>query len=137
MPDPEIYVLVHGKPSKNKQNLVNVGHVRAAVSTLLSSVSRRIVGSVSDTTSSKLVKVSAEDISSFQAYTIRRLGQTQLSLTDSEHFKLINVKENALSNKLKHLDMLCFPTLFPSGKFWESHQRLVPISAVSLQSHTC
>ena len=39
------------------------------------------------------------------------------------------MKENALSNKLKHLDVLCFPTLFPSGKFGESHQHSVPISA--------
>ena len=91
--------------------------------------SRCIVESVSDTTSSMLVKVSAEDISFFQAYTIRRLDQKQSSLTDSEHFKLINVKENALGNTLKHLDVLCFPTLFPSGNLGESHQRSVPISA--------
>ena len=92
LPDPEIYVLVSGKPSKNKllwQSLVNVGHVRAAVEKLreinwlytavddssVDDASRRIVESVSDTTSSMLVKVSAEDISSFQAYTIRRLDQ--------------------------------------------------------------
>ena len=59
-----------------------------------------------------LVKASAEDVKSFQAYTIRRLDQKQSSLTDSEHFKLINVKENAMSNKLKHLDVLCFPHFF-------------------------
>ena len=33
-----------------------------------------------------------------------------------------------MSNKLKHLDVLCFPTLFPSGKFGESHDHSVPIS---------
>ena len=33
-----------------------------------------------------------------------------------------------MSNKLKHLDVLCFPTLFPSGKFGESYDRKVPIS---------
>ena len=91
--------------------------------------SRRIIECVSDTTSQMLVKASsAEDIKSFQAYTIRRLNQKQSSLTDSEHFKLINVKENAISNKLKHLDVHCFPTLFPNGKFGESHDRSVPIS---------
>ena len=84
LPDPEIYVLVSGKPSKNKllwQSLVNVGHIRAAVEKLreinwlyaavvdssVDDASRRNVESVSDTTSSMLVKVSAEDISSFQA----------------------------------------------------------------------
>ena len=40
----------------------------------------------------------------------------------------MNVKEDALRNKLKHLDILCFPTLFPNGKFGESHDRLIPIS---------
>ena len=33
-----------------------------------------------------------------------------------------------MSNKLKHLDVLCFPTLFLSGKCGESHDRKVPIS---------
>ena len=75
-----------------------------------------------------LVKASAEDVSSFQAYTIRRLDQKQSSLSDTEHYKLMNVKEDALNNKLKHLDVLCFPTLFPTGNFGESHARSVPIS---------
>ena len=75
-----------------------------------------------------LVKASSEDISSFQAYTIRRLDKKQSSLTDTEHYKLMNVKEDALSNKLKQLDVLCFSTLFPSGKFGESHDHLIPIS---------
>ena len=41
----------------------------------------------------------------------------------------MNVNEEALSNKMKHLDVLCFPTLFPTGKFGESHVRSIPISA--------
>ena len=40
----------------------------------------------------------------------------------------MNLKEDALSNKLKYLDVLCFPTLFPSGRFGESHPRKVPIT---------
>ena len=50
-----------------------------------------------------LVNASAEDVKSFKACTIRRLDRKQSSLTDSEHFKLVNVKENAMSNKLKQL----------------------------------
>ena len=75
-----------------------------------------------------LVKATADDVKSFQAYTSRRLDQKQSSLTDTEHYKLMNVKEDALSNKLKRLDVLRFSTLFPSGKFGESHDRSVPIS---------
>ena len=67
-------------------------------------------------TSTMLVKVTADDVNSFQSYTIRRLDQKQSCLTDTEHYKLMNVKEDALSNKLKHLDVLCFSTLFPSGR---------------------
>ena len=89
---------------------------------------QRIIESISDTTSTVLVKATAEDVSSFQAYTIRRLDQKQSHLSDTEHYKLMNVKEDALSNKLKHLDVLCFPTLFPSGRFGESHDRSTPIS---------
>ena len=75
-----------------------------------------------------LVKATAEDVKSFQAYTIRRLDQKQSNLSDTEHYKLMNIKEDALSNKLEHLDVLCFPTLFPSGRFGESHDRSTPIS---------
>ena len=73
-----------------------------------------------------LKKVSADDVSSYQSYTIRRLDQRQ---SDSEQYKLTNVKEDALRNKFKYLDVLCFPTLFPSGRFGESHPCKVPISA--------
>ena len=118
---------------------MNVEHVKAAVKKLretnwlyadvedtsIDDASRRVIECVSDTTSQMLVKASAEDVNSFQAYTIRRLDQKQSSQADSEQFKLINVNENAMSNKLKHLDVLCFPTLFPSGKFGESHHRSV------------
>ena len=116
LPDPELYIIVNGKPSKNKilwQSVVNVEHVKAAVEKLreinwlyadveessVDEASQRVIECVSDTTSQMLVKASAEDVKSFQAYTIRRLDQKQSSLTDSEHFKLINVKENAMSNK--------------------------------------
>ena len=145
LPNPELYILVSGKPSKQNvlwQSMVNIAQVRAAVQKLkqinwlyaniddssVDDASRRIVESVSDTTSTMLAKVTADDVKSFQSYTIRRLDQKQSSLTDSEHFKLMNVKEDALSNKLKHLDVLRFPTLFPSGRFGESHDRSTPIS---------
>ena len=76
-----------------------------------------------------LEKVSAEDTASYQLCRIRRLDQQQCMLPDSELYKLIDVKEDALSNKLNYLDVLCFPTLFPSGKFGESHSRPVAIMA--------
>ena len=127
--------------------MINVTQVRAAVQKLkqinwlytkvddrsVDDASRHMVESVSNTSSTMLVKATAEHVKSFQAYTNRRLDQKQSSLTDTEHYKLMNVKEDALSNKLKHLDVLCFPTLFPSGRFGESHDRLTPISFAKLR----
>ena len=66
-------------------------------------------------------------MSSYQSYTIRRLDQKEPNIPDTEQYKLSNVKEDALSNKLKHLDVMCFPTLFPSGKFGEGHDREVDL----------
>jgi len=145
LPDPELYIIVNGKPSKNKilwQSMVNVDHIKAAVQKLkeinwlyadvddgsIDDASRRVIECVNDARSTMLVRATAEDVNSFQAYTIRRLDQKQSTMADTEHYKLIDVKENAMSNKLKQMDVLCFPTLFPSGRFGEAHKRSVPIS---------
>ena len=126
---------------------MNVDQVKAAVQKLSSinwlyanvnnssidDASQRIVECVSNTSSKMLVRASAEDVSSFQAYTIRRLGQKGSSLTDTEHYKLMNVKD-ALSNKLKHLDVLCFPTLFPTGKMGNHLRILFQLQRVNIQN---
>ena len=146
LPDPEVYMIVNSKPSEKRkfiwQSLINVDKLKGALRTLkninwlyadldensLDDASRRVIESVSDTTSTMLEKVSVEVISSYQAYTIRRLDQCQSSRPDCEQYKLTDVKETAMSNKFKYLDVLCFPILFPSGRFGESHPREVPIS---------
>ena len=92
-------------------------------------VSKCIIESVSDTTSTMLQKLSADEISSYQSYTIRRLDQQHSNTPDCEQYKLTNVKEDAMSNRFKYLDVLCFPTLFPSGRFGESHPCKIPITA--------
>ena len=46
-----------------------------------------------------LEKVSTDEVSSYQSYTVRQLNSKQSSLPDSEHYKLVEVKEDALSNK--------------------------------------
>ena len=94
----------------------------------LDDVSKLVIESVSNCSSTMLKKVSADDVASYQSYTIRRLDRLHLNISDTEQYKLMNVKEDALSNKLKYLDVLCFPTLFPSGRFGESHPRKVHIS---------
>ena len=73
LPDPELYILISGKPSKRKilwQSIVNVNHVRAAIQKLkqinwiysnvedssVDDACQRIIESVSDTSSTMLVK---------------------------------------------------------------------------------
>ena len=89
----------------------------------LDDVSRHIVEAVSDTTSKMLAQVSTDDVSEHQSYTIRRLDQRQCNKPDADQYKLMDVQEDAISNKFKHLDVLCFPTLFPTWRFGESHLR--------------
>ena len=146
LPHPELFIIVNSKSKSKKsiwQSLINVDQVQAALEKIrqinwlyanvdvssLDEASRCIVERVSDTSSIMLEKVSVEDTASYESYTIRRLDQQQSMLPDSVHYKLRDVKEDALSNKLKHLDVLCFPTLFLSGKFGESHSRTVAITA--------
>ena len=67
-----------------------------------------------------MAQVSTDDASEYQSYTIRRLDQRQSNKPDTDHYKL---QEDAISNKFKHLDVLCFPTLFPTGRLGVSHPR--------------
>ena len=43
-------------------------------------------------------------------------------------YKMLKVEEPALDNRLKFLDVLCFPVLFASGKYGEFHPREVKLS---------
>ena len=47
---------------------------------------------------------------------------------DIDHYKLLHVKEKPLDNRLKYLDVLCFPTLFPSGRYGEFHPHPVNLT---------
>ena len=35
----------------------------------------------------------------------------------------MNVKEAPIDTRQEHLDLLCFPTLFPTGQYGEHHPR--------------
>ena len=37
-------------------------------------------------------------------------------------------KEDPIDNRQQYLDVMCFPTLFPTGKFGEHHPRAVKLS---------
>ena len=82
-------------------------------------------------TSTMLQKVrdKNEYCAGLQAYTIRHLDKPVPTGSDIDLFKIVNVKEFPLKNNQKHLDLMCFPELFPTGAFGEYHDREVPLTS--------
>ena len=70
-----------------------------------------------DKASSKMIeKASVDDIAALQSYTIRSLDQQGSALMVVEQYNMLNVKDDPIQSRQKHLDVMCFPTLFPSGQ---------------------
>ena len=143
LPPPELYIIVNGKPSKQKvmwRSLVDINAIKAAIQKLkevnwlykavdeysFDEVEKKVIEVVDSTTSSMLVKATREDIS---GYTIRTLNEKLSTSSDIEQFRLMNVTEKPLDNRQKYLDVMCFPVLYPSGRFGEHHDRAVRISS--------
>ena len=139
------YIIVNEKPTKSKivwYSLVNVANINAAVCKLkeinwlygvvhkdsVDDVYKKVTEITNSATSRMLAKASESDVSGFQAFTVRNLDNKLSTDTDIEQYKLLNVREDPLSNRQEHLDVMCFPTLFPTGKFGKNHPREVKIS---------
>ena len=75
-----------------------------------------------------LEKATKDDIASFQAFTIRNLDSKLSTESDTDQCKVINIQEDPLDNRQKYLDVMCFPGLFPNGRFGEFHPREKKIS---------
>ena len=69
-----------------------------------------------------------EDILGFQSYTIQNMNSNLSKGSDVQQYKMQNVKEDQLDNRQVHLDVMCFPTLFPTGRFGEYHPRKVKLN---------
>ena len=68
------------------------------------------------------------DIAGFQAFTVRNLDKTLSTESDIDQYKLLNVREDPIDNRQQHLDVMCFPVLFPTGRFGKYHPHDVKIS---------
>ena len=75
--------------------------------------------------STMLDKADDHDISGLQTFTIRNLDNKRSIESDIEQYKLLSVREDPIDNRQQHLDVMCFPMLYPTGKF---HPREVKIS---------
>ena len=109
LPDPELFIIVNSKSKCSKtvwQSLIDVDRLKEAIRTLkainwayknveeatIEVAHKRIIESVSDTNSTMLEKVSEEDVSAYQSYTIRRLDRHQPNVPDTDQYKLSNVR---------------------------------------------
>ena len=95
----------------------------------LDDAAKKVVEVVDKASSKMIEKASVDDIAALQSYTIRSLDQQGSALMDVEQYKMLNVKDDPIQSRQRHLDVMCFPTLFPSGQFGEFHPRDKHVSA--------
>ena len=103
LPDPELYIIVDGQPTKDKvvwQSIVDVDNVRHAVEKLKETnwLYRTVDESSVDEATKKTIEVasiasnpileraSVDDINGLQAYTIRKMDQYMPTGRDIEHY---------------------------------------------------
>ena len=124
------------------RSLVNVDNVKTAVQKLreinwlysevkddsVDDVSKKVIEIADNASSTMLDKADEHDISGFQAFTIRNLDNKLSTDSDIEQYKLLSVREDPIDNRQQHLDVMCFPKLYPTGKFGKYHPRDVKIS---------
>ena len=145
LPNPELYIIVNGKPTKSQiiwRTLVDVNRIKASINILRScnwlykdiskesvdEATKKIIEVSNTTTSRMLEKASRDDIATFQAYTIRNLDNKISSTSDIEQYKVLNIREDPINNRQQHLDVMCFPVLFPTGRFGKFHPRQEKLS---------
>ena len=110
--------------------------VKAAIQKLKESnwLCKEVDGDSVDEAAKKVIKVTNDAREGLrrrycvQAFTIRNLDNKLLTASDTEQYKVLSVKEDPIDNRQQHLDTLCFPALFPTGKFGEFHPREQKIS---------
>ena len=145
LPSPELYIIVNGQPTKSKvmwRSLVDVNVVKQAKQKLqqinwlyreldddvVDKAVKNVVEVAQNSSNAMLEKVSDSDVAAFQSYTIRNLNRKAPTESDIEQFKLVSVREELIDNRLKFLDVMCFPVLFPNGQFGKYHDREVSLS---------
>ena len=89
--------------------------------------SKEVIEVLSNTTCKMLEKATEADVQGLQAFTIRKLDTKIVKDSDISQYKLLNVREQAIDDRQSHLDLMCFPNLFPTGRFGENHPRQVKL----------
>ena len=124
------------------QTLVDVNDIKKAINKLketnwlyknidensVDDAAKKAIEVVSSTSSTLIRKATKADIAELEAYTIRRIDESLPLGSDLEHYKMLKIEEPALDNRLKYLDVMCFPYLFPSGRYGEFHPREIKLT---------
>ena len=117
LPDPELFILLDGRPTKDKvvwQSLVDVSDIKRAVKKLketnwlyknidensVDDAAKKAVEVVSSTNSTLIEKATKADIAELAAYTIHRMDEKLPLGSDIEHYKMLKVQDPALDNRL-------------------------------------
>ena len=87
----------------------------------LDDISKKVVEVANSATSTMIEEATDEDIVGFQFYTICNMNSKLSKDSDIAEYKLNSVREDPLDNRQLPLDAICFPTLFPTGRFGEHH----------------
>ena len=138
---PELYIIENGRPTKSKvvcRSLVDVNKVKAAIAKLrcINWLYKDMGQGSVDTATQHIIEVSngvlekatKDDLAEFQAFTIRNLDNKLSTKSDIEQYKLFSVTEDPIDNRQQYPDVMCFPVLFPTGKFGEFHPRQEKLS---------
>ena len=89
---------------------------------------KKVVEVVNSASNPILQRASEEDVHGLQAYTIHKMDQYMPTGKDIDHYKLLSVHEQPLDNRQKFLDVLFFPSLFPTGRYGEFHPHMVKLT---------
>ena len=125
LPDPELYIIVDGRPTKDKvvwQGIVDVDNVKHAVDKLrvinwlyrtldensVDEAIKKNIEVVSNASNPMLERASVDDVNGLQAYAIRKMDQYMPTGRDIEHYKLLSVHGQPLDNWQRNLDILSF-----------------------------
>uniref|UniRef100_A0A1X7UTH1 Uncharacterized protein n=1 Tax=Amphimedon queenslandica TaxID=400682 RepID=A0A1X7UTH1_AMPQE len=131
LPNPEHYIIINRQPTKSNnvwRSLVDVNKIKPALRKLkeinrlyrnvdadsIDELSKNVIQVDSNTTCKMLEKANKHDLEGLSAYGIKNLDSEIATGSDISQYKLMNVKQVPIYNRQEHLDLLCFPTLFPT-----------------------
>ena len=139
LPDPDLLVILNSEATKTKKIWRTLVHVKKVQDKLkdinwlyddesLDDVAKKVVETANSATSTMVEEATDEEILGFQSYAIQNMNSNLNKGSDIQQYKMTHVREDPLDNRQMHLDVMCFPTLFPNGSIGEYHPRPVNLN---------